>query len=300
MKIRKQMRLILTVCVSMTVMVLAGACFAAAKQEPSGNEFGLFSWDTSVMAESEKNTLNNCIQRAGVGRIYQSIPEQNLALEETAGFIRRMSARSVEVYGLLGDSEWSYEKDGGSLRYELEQIVSYNAGQEKNARIAGVMVDVEPYLLDEWDRSGRSRQKLMERYLSGIKKGYEYAVEHGLKFWVCIPVFYDVTNEDILEELISSACDGIALMNYDRTDEYMQIAKEVGYAREYQKGVVCIYELQEPGNHDLEEINTYAGLGLKALWSSARRLEAQFGYEQLQFGYHYYRPLIDLLAKEAE
>ena len=78
----------------------------------------------------------------------------------------------------------------------------------------------------------------------------------------------------------------------------MQIAKEVGYAREYQKDVVCVYELQEPGSHDLEEINTYAGLGLKALWSSARRLEAQFGYERLQFGYHYYDPLTDLLAKE--
>ena len=298
MKIRKKWRFILAACVSMTVLVLAGACFAAAKQEPLSGKFGLFSWNVSVMAESEKDTLNRCIQQAGVGRIYQNIPEQNLALKETAGFIRRMSARSVEVYSLLGDSEWSYEKDGGSLRYELEQIVLYNAGQEKNARIAGVMVDVEPYLLDEWGRSSRSRKKLMERYLSGIKKGYDYAVENRLKFGVCIPVFYDVTNEDILEELISTACDGIALMNYDRTDEYMQIAKEVGYAREYQKDVVCVYELQEPGSHDLEEINTYAGLGLKALWSSATRLEAQFGYERLQFGYHYYDPLTDLLAKE--
>lgn len=300
MKIRKKWWFVLTVCVSATVMVLAGACTATAKREAAGSEFGLFSWNTSVMAESEKDTLSTCIQRAGIGCIYQRIPEENLTLEETSGFIRRMSARSVKVYDLLGDSEWSYEKSGGTLLYELEQIVSYNAGQEKNAQIAGVMVDVEPYLLDEWDRSGRSRQNLMERYLSGIKKGYEYSLKHGLEFWVCIPVFYDVTNEDILEKLISDACDGIALMNYDRTDEYMQIAKEVGYAREYQKGVVCVYELQEPGSHDLEEINTYAGLGLKALRSSARRLEAQFGYERLQFGYHYYSPLLDLLAKETE
>lgn len=300
MKLREKWRSVLAACVSVTVVVLAGACTATASQGAAGPGFGLFSWNTSVMAESEKDTLSACIQRAKVSCIYQRIPEENLALEETAGFIRRMSARSVKVYDLLGDPEWSYEKSGGTLLYELEQIVSYNAGQEKNARIAGVMVDVEPYLLDEWDRSGRSRQSLMERYLSGIKKGYAYSATHGLEFWVCIPVFYDVTNEDILEELISNACDGVALMNYDRTDEYMQIAKEVGYAREYQKGVVCVYELQEPGSHDLEEINTYAGLGLKALWSSAKRLEAQFGYERLQFGYHYYSPLLDLLAKESE
>lgn len=298
MRIRGKWRSALTACACAAVMVLAGACAITESQGAANTGYGLFSWNTAVMAESEQETLNACIQRAKVSCIYQTIPEENLALEETAGFIRRMSARSVKVYDLLGDPEWSYEKTGGTLLYELEQVVLYNEGQEENARIAGVMVDVEPYLLDEWDRSGRSRDNLMERYLSGIRKGYAYASEHGLEFWVCIPVFYDVTNEDILEELISDACDGIALMNYDRTDEYMQIAKEVGYAREYRKGVVCIYELQEPGSHDLEEINTYAGPGLKALWSSAKRLEAQFGYERLQFGYHYYEPLVDLLAKE--
>lgn len=298
MKARRHWLPVLTAGIGAVVLLLTGACAAAATKEPPGGGFGLFSWEPDVMLKTEKNDLNACIRQAGVKRIYQEIPEENLTQEETPDFIRRMRARSVEVYALVGDAEWAYEKDGGSLRYDLKQIAAYNEGQKPDARIAGVMVDVEPYLLDEWNGGGRSRQRLMERYLSGIKAGYAYAEENGLEFWVCIPMFYDSTNKEILEELISEGCDGIAIMNYDRTDEYMQIAMEVGYAREYRKGVVCIYELQEPGKHELEEINTYSEIGLEPLWESAQRLKKQFGYDRLEFAYHYYKPLQEMLAKK--
>lgn len=278
------------------VLLLAGACSAEAAQKTAPvSGFGLFSWDTDVLSKEEWPSLDSCVKQAGVSRIYQEIPEESLALEETAEFIKRMNRQSVEVYALLGDAEWAYEKTGGTLRYALEQIAAYNKTQKKESRIPGVMVDVEPYLLKEWDKGGHSRQNLMERYQAGIKAGYDYARKNGLDFWACIPVFYDSTNPEVLETLISTSCDGIAIMNYDRTDEYMQIAKEVGYAREYGKGVVCIYELQRAGKHDLEDINTYAEEGLDALWKSSKRLKKQFGYDRLQFAYHYYNALQDML-----
>ena len=101
----------------------------------------------------------------------------------------------------------------------------------------------------------------------------------------------------VLEALVSGACDGVAVMNYDRRDEYGQMAAEVALAERYGKGVRCIYELQEPGEHGLEEIHTYAGAGLEALWQSAEELEAAFGYEGLGFAYHYDEPLRELLAE---
>ena len=75
------------------------------------------------------------------------------------------------------------------------------------------------------------------------------------------------------------------------------MAKEVGYAREFGKEIICIYELQKAGRHQLEEINTYAEEGMEALWHSAQRLEKQFGYGGLRFAYHYYEPLKELLGK---
>ena len=76
------------------------------------------------------------------------------------------------------------------------------------------------------------------------------------------------------------------------------MAMEVGFAREYGKEILCIYELQKPGKHELEEINTYANEGLKALWKSRERLEKQFGYDKLGFAYHYYKPLKEMLEGE--
>ena len=117
-------------------------------------------------------------------------------------------------------------------------------------------------------------------------------------------LFLSKTGDDMenirmeLEKLISYACDGVAVMNYNRRDEYGQMAMEVGFAREYGKEILCIYELQKPGKHELEEINTYANEGLKALWKSRERLEKQFGYDKLGFAYHYYKPLKEMLEGE--
>ena len=140
----------------------------------------------------------------------------------------------------------------------------------------------------------------MNSYLECMERAYEYARQNDLIFWVCIPTFYDATCDEILVSLIADACDGTAVMNYNRTDEYLQMAKEVGYAREYGKQILCIYELQQPGYHYLEEINTYYGPGLEALWQSAERLERQFGYEKLEFAYHYYSPLKEMLEEREQ
>lgn len=264
------------------------------KNEVPQTGFGMFSWGTEAMAEEEAETLSDCIRLAHVAAIYQEFSEDSFESGEADRFIERMGKQKVQVYALMGEREWAYEADGSSLIEAMENAADYNRKRTKY-RIDGVMVDVEPYLTDQWDEGYDKRAELMDSYLSCMEHAYEYAREQELEFFVCIPTFYDITNGDILEKLISGACDGIAVMNYNRTDEYGQIAREVGYAREYGKKIICIYELQEAGSHDLEEINTYANEGMEALYQSAERLKNQFGYEKLQFAYHYYKPLKALL-----
>lgn len=264
------------------------------RQETAG--FGMFSWDEGIMEEDE--ALKDCIEQAGISHIYQQFSKETLENGNASLFIKKFKKADISVYAAMGKPEWAYDADGKALVKEILRIADYNKDQSEYGRIAGVMIDVEPYLLDEWDEGDETRAELMEDYLSCMKSAYSCAVEKQLQFLVCIPVFYDRTNPDILEELISCTCDGIAVMNYDRTDEYGQIAKEVGFAREYDKEIICIYELQKAGKHDLEEINTYAEQGLEALWKSADRLERQFGYHKLRFAYHYYIPLRDMLLKD--
>lgn len=245
----------------------------------------------------EQGILAQCILKAGVSDLYQEFSGDMLVSKEAevSAFIAGMSERNVRVYSLMGDAGWALDAEGEELTARIRKAAEYNNGREPESCIWGIMVDVEPYLLDQWEEGREARQELMASYLKGLKKAYGCAAQNGLEFWVCIPNFYDRTNREVLEELVASACDGIAVMNYDRTDEYGQIAMETGFAREYGKKILCIYELQEAGRHGLEEINTYAEAGLEALWESAKRLQRQFGYEGLQFAYHYYEPLKGLL-----
>lgn len=262
-------------------------------------DYGLFSWSDKVVTDQEQwPELLYCMERTGVTSLYQSFSQESLDSGEAESFIRRMRAAGEAVYMLMGDAEWAYEPEGESLLREIQRAVHYNESCQEEGRIAGVMVDVEPYLLDEWDGSDREREELMESYLSGMENAYQYAASKGLFFWACIPTFYNSSCRGVLEELIADACDGVAVMNYNRQDEYGQMAHEVGYAREYGKKVRCIYELQEAGRHDLEEINTYAQEGLDKLWLSAEGLSRQFGYEGLGFDYHYYEPLKEMLREE--
>lgn len=276
------------------VLCLLCCAFCFFKKEEGGTpSFGLFSWNMDATAEGEAETLNACIKTAGVTELYQEFTADALQDGTAAAFVSRMNTKDVSVYALVGSEDWVYEPE--ALLSVLRQIVQYNSTAPKNSKLCGVVVDVEPYLLDEWDADRESRDALMEDYLFCMESAYRYAAEQELFLWACIPTFYDRASKDVLEPLIAQCCDGVAVMNYNREDEYGQIAHEVGFAREYDKSVMCIYELQEAGKHGLEEINTYANLTLDDIQASWESLQLKFGYDKLSYAYHYYEPLCDLL-----
>lgn len=290
----------LTVCGGLAVAALVAVLGLKGPQDGEKPEegFGMFSWDEGVMEPEEWQTLYEVMDEADVTVIYQKFSREILESEESGAFVTGLKERDVDVYALMGEASWAYERDGRSLIEQIRHVAEYNQRHKDKGKIQGVMVDVEPYLLDEWNGGGEKREELMAGYAACMERAYGFALEKGLDFLVCVPTFYDATNDQILERLVAYGCDGIAVMNYNRKDEYGQMAKEVGFAREYGKKVICIYELQKPGKHELEEINTYANEGLEALRQSAWRLGRQFGYDRLRFAYHYYKPLKELLEKE--
>lgn len=258
--------------------------------------FGMFSWDMSAISKAEQENINQCIKQADITQIYQQFPNDVLESGAAKSFIQQMKKINTQVYALLGEPKWAYENDAETFIREIHHIVKYNTNNKN--RITGIMTDIEPYLLDEWNDKGKVRDDLMENYLECINSAYLNAKENDLEFIVCVPTFYDVVCENVLEDLIASSCDGVAVMNYNRRDEYGQIEAEVKLAREHNKKVICIYELQKAGKHELEDINTYAGEGLKALWDSAKGLREKFNYKKLSFAYHYYEPLKEMLSEE--
>ncbi len=260
--------------------------------------YGLFSWEPEIAERKDDwEMLFECMEKSDSGSLYQQFSKEAFKEEITGEFVKELKKRNKHVYALAGAPEWAYETDGKHIVKWLKRVAVFNLERGKDERIDGLMIDVEPYLLEEWEQKGEARQKLMEGYLEGICEGYEYAKEHGISYLVCIPSFYDATNQEILEILIARGCDGVAVMNYDRTDEEGQIRREVELAKKYEKRIINIYELQKAGKHDLKQINTYAQEGLEALWRSSESLQQAFSYDKLQFAYHYYKPLREMLAE---
>lgn len=272
------------------------ACTTLGKEVENKSKYSIFSWEDEVVYKKERKVLLEVLEEMNIHTVYQSFSEELINSSETKSFLSKMYKEDIDIYYLTGDPQWAKEEDAFSLKQEIEKVALINEKMKENRGFKGIVVDVEPYLMEEWkEGSKEERAKLNKKFVDGLTEAYQWAKDKDIKFLVCIPHFYEKYSLEEMERLISKACDGITVMNYDRSDEYTQIENEVTLAKKYDKEIVCIYELQKPGYHDLEDIHTYYNAGLDELKNSWKNLEESFKYPKLSFSYHYYNPLKEIL-----
>ena len=172
-------------CVGL-LAVLAAAGFGERKTaeevrepEPSPASRSLFCWDSDTLSGDDLGSLCTVLDRAGVSEVYHSIPEETLLSGGADEFLSAMGDRGTAVYLLDGDAEWAWESGGESLIYRLDLILEANAALPEEDRIRGLMADVEPYLLEDWDDE-EGRADLLDRYAQGVETAYRCAQENGL------------------------------------------------------------------------------------------------------------------------
>lgn len=279
---------------ALCLCVLAVCSLFGCRQTPKAQEqtgYGLFSWRDAAVTQPEQ--LLELAGRAGVTQLYQACSSK-LSPGEIGAFVAGAQARGIGVYYLAGDAQWGLEADGENAVEAVRRAAQLNRGMQ--TPFQGVMLDVEPYLTQEWDED---RDDVMERYVSAMERAYREAKAQNLPLVLCIPYFYDTKGQsEQLARLIANACDAIAIMNYQKKDEAGQIAFEAETAAAYGKGVIHIYELQAPGEHDLTERNTYYADGLEAVHASRERLLARFPGASLSFALHDDQALKELMRNE--
>lgn len=286
---------------AVVLIIILSGFFAVRKgwlmkeNRDKASQTGVFSWEHEYMEKESAKVLGNLMNQLECSNIYQEIPS-DIDAETLHRFMREQTEQGHQVYALSGQREWGVEEDGHSMLEIVEQVNAWNRRLPEQDRITGIMWDVEPYLLDEWDEDADA---VMEQYVDNCIRSYKKAEKCHLTVLACIPLFYDRHGfEKQLERLIEKGCDGIAVMNYHKEDEIGQIETEVGLAREHNKTVIHITELQEPGRHELTEENTYYHDGIDAVWDSWREIEGYFRYEKLGFAWHYAKPAIEILEQE--
>lgn len=294
-KTKKSLFTLLIVFMASTLLLLAGCQEKEGIAKVRLSDTSIFSWDDTYMLPENEELVSETMRLLECKTIYQEIPsdtEEDIVID----FLERRNEQNQNVFYLTGAAEWGIEEDAESMISRVDTFLEWNKKAGRNKGFSGIVFDVEPYLTDEWHDDKRD---VMERYVDNCIKTYDYAKENNVAIILCIPNFYDSAKQtDELERLVQLGCDAIAVMNYDKTDEWGQISTETGFAQKYEKTIINITELQRPGKHSLEEINTYYNDGLDAVKDSWAKIEEACEYENLGFSYHYLKTAIKLLGLE--
>ncbi len=247
----------------------------------------MFSWHDEVFEQKEQETLFRLMREHGLTELYQDIPHDT-PVSQITDLLKACKARGIRLYLLIGEPEWALDSKATELRAEIQRAALIGC--------SGVMVDVEPGPTDEWkeDRDG-----VMTTMTKAFLQGKAAAEQDGMEMIVCLSWYYDDYGYDAeLERLVSEGCDALAIMNYNREDESGQIETEAALCREYKKALINIYELQEVGEYDLEEIHTYREVGLPTLRKNWNTLRQAFPDQELSVALHDYRALKEMAGTE--
>ncbi|SFH21923.1 hypothetical protein SAMN05216405_1933 [Lachnospiraceae bacterium NLAE-zl-G231] len=278
-------------------LMLTGCSWREKKAEDFVSETSIFSWEEEYILPEMEDDVEKAMEKLNCKAVYQQIsPEAEEA--QVLDYLKRRKEKGQRVYYLAGASDWGVEEDGASMLEAVRITAEWNKKSGTEGGFAGIVFDVEPYLLEEWDDN---QENCMEQYAANCIQAYQSAREEKLAVIICIPNFYDrIGLSALLEKIIEEGCDGIAVMNYNKKNEAGQIEEELRLAEKYGKGILNITEMQMQGYHGLIEENTYYDDGFEAVADSWEKLKAKYPYKRLGFSWHYLRPCLQLMEAESE
>ena len=177
-------------CAALLLEVPGNAAMPAEKQTADSGTAGLFSWNAETVNKTD-GALFKLMKGQGLTALYQNISSKNSRQEQMSAFVESAMDEGITVYHLTGDASWGLDSNGERLCEAVNEAVAYNRRIERKflarratdgkpwntiPKLAGIVFDVEPYTLKEWDRDP---EKVMERFVSGMKKHTHWRKDTG-------------------------------------------------------------------------------------------------------------------------
>ncbi len=153
----------------------------------------------------------------------------NVKEESYRNFIREAFSAGLEVHALNGKPEWALRDHRREADVFLDWVKEYNTASQPEERFAGVQFDVEPYLLDNWEKRQASIVKeWVENAQSWTRKAKEMDLEIGaaVPFWLDDLDVPGADREIPLNRWMIEKFDYVAIMAYrDEADRIYTAAK---------------------------------------------------------------------------
>jgi len=171
-------------------------------------------WDTTTLTK-DKGQMLAFAEEQGVNAIFLHIDRESKDFESYRAFIEEAHESGIEVEALGGDPTWGLT----GYRQEIDSFIGWIEGYHnavgEQAEFDGIHMDIEPYLLKQWERD---REDVVRQWMENVeylvdkaKREASLRVSADLPFWIHkIPARPNAS----LGAWMIERLDRVVLMNY--------------------------------------------------------------------------------------
>jgi hypothetical protein len=197
-------------------------------------------WQADTINTSSDEVLD-VLEKTYINRVYVTYDRQKTPDSKYAYFIEEANKRGIVVEALYGDPHWGLETHRDTATGKVQSVIDYNTFVPDNQKFHGVHIDVEPYVLDEWDISIEEKTSILKQWYDGAKIWTDLGKSGGLFMSTSIPFWTD-TSADVIAaqppefvrpfyQMYIDLFDHVALMAYrdDATRVLSLVENELAY-----------------------------------------------------------------------
>lgn len=161
-----------------------------------------FIWQTQTQEQLSEIYISVPIDEDG------DIPDA----AELAQFITQASSRSLQVWVVIGDPHDVLPAHQAALERRINAFLSYNKSASKSAQLAGIQLDIEPYLLPGFTHQ---QARWRERYVAVIKQVHQL-INGQMRMDLVMPAWWGIHPAwgESLFSALPSENTRISIMNY--------------------------------------------------------------------------------------
>ena len=153
---------------------------------------------------------------------------------QLAEFLEAAHRHGLTIDALTGNPLWALQANHQVVLDWIQGFLTYNAARPPAQRIDGVHLDVEPYLLAQWESEKESLKPQYVGLLKQCRALIQQARQPAFQLGIAIPLFYD--REQDFERQVLAQVDYAGLMDYydaavdliEKATPHIALADQVG------------------------------------------------------------------------
>ncbi|AZK47575.1 hypothetical protein [Paenibacillus lentus] len=169
-------------------------------------------WQTDMIRDGGEQILSFS-RNEGINLIYLQINRQ-MPRETYKNFVKRAHQEQIRVHALGGDPRWALTEHRDDMLGLADWVMNYNDNVSSEGRFDGVHLDIEPYVLAQWEDDHNA---IISSWEGNLKVFLGKLSGSGLELGIDIPFWFDdftLPNGTSLNEWLINAFDHVTVMAY--------------------------------------------------------------------------------------